>query len=39
VDCLVYEVTDDFRTHYITKRVPKEQVQQQTADASELNDQ
>ena len=27
VDCLVNEVTDDFRTHYITKRVPKDQVQ------------
>lgn len=35
IGCLVDEVTDDFRTHYITKRVPKEapQPQEQTASA------
>ena len=35
VDCMVYEITDDFRTHYITKRVPKEQLHQQTVNAPE----
>jgi hypothetical protein len=26
VNCLVYEITDDFRVHYVLKRVPKDQV-------------
>jgi len=29
VDCLVVQITDAFRTHYILREVPKEQVQQQ----------
>jgi hypothetical protein len=26
VECMVYEITDDFRVHYVLKRVPKDQV-------------
>jgi hypothetical protein len=33
IDWLAYEITDDFRVHYVTKRVSKDQ--QQVASASE----
>jgi hypothetical protein len=26
VDCMSYEITDDFRTHFVLKRVPKDQL-------------
>jgi hypothetical protein len=32
VGCLVHDITDDFRTHYITKRVPKDQLQTASAE-------
>ena len=30
--CLVRDITDDFRTHYVTRRVPKEQLQTASAE-------
>lgn len=33
IGCLVTEITEDFRTHYVNKRVPKEELQ--TASAAE----
>ena len=33
IGCLTSEITDDFCTHYITKRVPKEEPKEQTASA------
>ncbi|HEY7088893.1 MAG TPA: hypothetical protein VH518_12440 [Tepidisphaeraceae bacterium] len=33
VNCLVNDITDDFRTHFVTRRVPKDQVVVQTASA------
>lgn len=36
IGCLVRDVTEDFRTHYVTKRVPKEQLQTASAEGLDV---